>query len=54
MAEGNKLWGGRFTEQTDAELEKLNASIGYDQRMWREDIQVISLFTISTPKKLID
>lgn len=51
MAEGNKLWGGRFSEQTDAELEKLNASIGYDQRMWREDIQVIFFIIKSIPQK---
>ncbi|PSN43952.1 Argininosuccinate lyase [Blattella germanica] len=34
-----KLWGGRFCEKTDSLLEKLNASIKYDKRMWREDIQ---------------
>jgi Argininosuccinate lyase len=35
-----KLWGGRFSEKTDTLLEKLNASIKYDKRMWHEDIQV--------------
>ncbi|KAJ9584127.1 hypothetical protein L9F63_021536, partial [Diploptera punctata] len=34
-----KLWGGRFNEKTDPLLEKLNASINYDKRMWEEDIQ---------------
>lgn len=38
-----KLWGGRFSEKTDTLLEKLNASIAYDKRMWSEDIQVGSL-----------
>ena len=38
-AEGNKLWGGRFTGETDPVMEKFNASIGFDQRMWKEDIQ---------------
>lgn len=34
-----KLWGGRFSEKTDTLLEKLNASINYDKRLWQEDIQ---------------
>lgn len=34
-----KLWGGRFTGATDPIMERFNASISYDQRMWREDIQ---------------
>lgn len=34
-----KLWGGRFTENVDALAHQLNASLGFDQRMWREDIQ---------------
>lgn len=32
------LWGGRFTEPTDRDLQKLNDSIGFDQRMAIEDI----------------
>lgn len=36
--EGNKLWGGRFSGKTDPVMEKFNASIGYDQRMWNADI----------------
>ena len=38
--QGNKLWGGRFTGQTDPVMEQFNASIGYDKRMWKADIQV--------------
>ena len=34
-----KLWGGRFTGATDPLMEKFNASIGSDRRMWREDIE---------------
>lgn len=34
-----KLWGGRFTGATDPLMEKFNASIGSDKRMWREDIE---------------
>lgn len=36
--EGNKLWGGRFSGKVDPEMEKFNASIGFDKRMWKEDI----------------
>jgi len=34
----NKLWGGRFTGDTDPLMHKYNQSLSYDQRMWREDI----------------
>ncbi|XP_012272526.1 argininosuccinate lyase [Orussus abietinus] len=34
-----KLWGGRFSESTDLELNKLNASLDIDKRMYAEDIQ---------------
>lgn len=43
QGEGTKLWGGRFSQKTDTFLEKLNASIVYDKRMWYEDIQVSGL-----------
>ena len=33
-----KLWGGRFTEATDAFVEAFTASIGFDQRLYRYDI----------------
>ncbi|XP_065182036.1 argininosuccinate lyase-like [Sycon ciliatum] len=39
---GAKLWGGRFTSGgagTNALMESFNASIRFDRRMWREDIQ---------------
>ena len=35
----SKLWGGRFAEATDALVNHFNASIGFDQRLWRHDIQ---------------
>ena len=41
-----KLWGGRFTGATDPIMEKFNASISYDQRMWREDINGKSNSTV--------
>ena len=33
-----KLWGGRFDEPTDAFVEAFTASIGFDKRLYREDI----------------
>lgn len=39
MAEGTKLWGGRFTGAVDPIMEKFNASIHYDKRMWKADIE---------------
>lgn len=37
-ATAKKLWGGRFTGETDPLMHKYNQSLSYDQRMWREDI----------------
>ncbi|KAM9347923.1 argininosuccinate lyase [Symphorus nematophorus] len=37
--EGSKLWGGRFVGDTDPIMEKFNASIAYDQRMWAADVR---------------
>ncbi len=34
----DKLWGGRFTEATDELVERVNASVIFDQRLYREDI----------------
>ena len=34
-----KLWGGRFTESTDAFVEAFTASITFDQRLYRHDIR---------------
>ena len=34
-----QLWGGRFTKQTDDLVRKLNDSIGFDRRLWKEDIE---------------
>jgi argininosuccinate lyase len=33
------LWGGRFSESTDAFVQAFTASVGFDQRMAREDIE---------------
>ncbi len=34
-----KLWGGRFEKSTDEMINEFQASIGFDKRMYREDIQ---------------
>jgi argininosuccinate lyase len=35
---GKKLWGGRFTGETDPLMEAFNASIHFDRRLWHADI----------------
>lgn len=35
----NKMWGGRFGEGPDRIMEEINASIGYDQRLYAQDIR---------------
>lgn len=34
----SKPWGGRFTESTDAFVEAFTASVGFDRRLYRQDI----------------
>ena len=34
-----QLWGGRFTKETDRLVYRFNASIAFDQRLYREDIE---------------
>ncbi|MCK5726902.1 MAG: argininosuccinate lyase [Thiotrichaceae bacterium] len=36
---GDKPWGGRFSEATDAFVEEFTASINFDQRFYRQDIE---------------
>lgn len=35
----NQLWGGRFTQPTDKFVQEFTASIDFDKRMYRYDIQ---------------
>lgn len=35
----NQMWGGRFEEKPSDIMEQINASIGIDKRMWRQDIR---------------
>lgn len=34
-----KLWGGRFKENESSLMEDFNSSLGFDRRLWREDIE---------------
>ena len=34
-----QLWGGRFTKETDQKVYDFNASISFDKRLYRQDIQ---------------
>lgn len=34
----NQMWGGRFEEKPSDIMTQINASIGVDQRLWRQDI----------------
>ena len=36
---GQSMWGGRFSESTDDFVARLNASVGFDQRLYSQDIQ---------------
>uniref|UniRef100_A0AAR2J2H0 Argininosuccinate lyase n=1 Tax=Pygocentrus nattereri TaxID=42514 RepID=A0AAR2J2H0_PYGNA len=47
---GSKLWGGRFVGATDPVMEKFNASIAYDQRMWDEDIRGSKAYVMALQK----
>ena len=33
------LWGGRFTKDTDSQVYAFNASIGFDRKLYRQDIE---------------
>ncbi len=39
MTQTNSSWGGRFAEATDAFVAEFTASIGFDQRLYRHDIE---------------
>jgi len=38
QTEKDKLWGGRFSESTDAFVEAFTASINFDKRLYKHDI----------------
>lgn len=37
-ADANALWGGRFASGPAAIMQQINASIGFDQKLWAQDI----------------
>ncbi|MDR3403931.1 MAG: lyase family protein, partial [Chthoniobacter sp.] len=37
-AHANAQWGGRFAAGPSAVMQEINASIAYDQKLWRQDI----------------
>lgn len=36
---GNQMWGGRFADDPSAIMEEINASIGFDKKLYAQDIQ---------------
>ena len=36
--DSNAMWGGRFAEGPSALMREINASIAFDKRLWRQDI----------------
>jgi argininosuccinate lyase len=39
VPEANAQWGGRFAAGPAAVMAEINASIGFDERLWRQDIR---------------
>jgi argininosuccinate lyase len=39
MTDGKKLWGGRFTRQTDPGFARFNRSFGFDRRLFEADVR---------------
>jgi argininosuccinate lyase len=33
-----RTWGGRFASSPAELMTRINASIGFDKRLWREDV----------------
>ena len=39
QASSNQMWGGRFASGPDAIMEEINASIGFDKKLYAQDIR---------------
>ena len=37
--EANMQWGGRFAAGPSVVMQEINASIGFDRKLWRQDIR---------------
>ena len=49
-----QLWGGRFTKQTDQMVYQFNASLSFDQRLYKQDIEgSIAHVTMLSAQKLL-
>ena len=49
-----QLWGGRFTKETDQLVYNFNASINFDKKLYREDIQgIISHVTMMAKQGIV-
>ena len=50
----NSMWGGRFGSGPSAIMREINASIGFDKRLWRQDIEAsIAHATMLRDKSII-
>ena len=38
-AAANPQWGGRFAAGPSVVMQEINASIGFDRKLWRQDIR---------------
>ena len=46
-----KLWGGRFTKETDQLVQAFNASVSFDQKFYKEDIEGSSVHVTMLAKQ---
>ncbi len=42
--DSKKLWGGRFSKNADTLMERFNASIQIDKRLWKEEISLNTVY----------
>ncbi len=49
-----KLWGGRFTKETDKLVYNFNASISFDQKFFRQDIQAQGIISKDDSEKIVE
>src|SRR5271170_723114 len=47
----NKMWGGRFGSKPDPIMEEINASIGFDRKLYRQDIAASKAHAAMLAKK---
>ena len=51
----NQMWGGHYTGAPDQLLQKINSSIGFDQKLYAQDIQASIVHTkMLVKQKIID